>query len=312
MESFKGVLYMIKRFLSVLLAAIMAFTIVAGTVSSVSAAGTEKPFTVKVTSNIFSEQINSYKDINMYEDENGDVFITVECKLYAPEKIVINFDFELTWDPEVLEYKNAYNYVTVNKRQRLNIFPFLVENNSTAEVNDFGDENCGSMVGNYTNVTYCPYAYNEDENGNTSPITFCKFIFKVLDKDALYTNVNVDFRDISLCDEDEPEPWSMYPIINWRGVDPELASLYKTETNVYPKGDVETTFLIGDVNNDKRVDILDSAMVQKYASDKTDLTDKQKILADVNDDGKVDNRDALDILRYTIGLSKNERIGKLG
>ena len=87
---------MIKRFLSVLLAAIMAFTIVAGTVSSVSAAGTEKPFTVKVTSNIFSEQINSYKDINMYEDENGDVFITVECKLYAPEKIVIIFDFELT------------------------------------------------------------------------------------------------------------------------------------------------------------------------------------------------------------------------
>ena len=298
MESFKGVLYMIKRFLSVLLAAIMAFTIVAGTVSSVSAAGTEKPFTVKVTSNFFPEQINSYKDINMYEDENGDVFITVECKLYAPEKIVINFDFELTWDPEVLEYKNAYNYVTVNKRQRLNIFPFLVENNSTAVVNDFGDENCGRMVGNYTNVTYCPYAYNEDENGNTSPITFCKFIFKVLDKDALYTNVNVDFRTISLCDEDEPEPWSMYPIIDRRGVDPELASLYETETNIYPKGDVETTFLIGDVNNDKRVDILDSAMVQKYASDKTDLTDKQKILADVNDDGNVDILDAADIQKY--------------
>ena len=290
---------MIKKFLSVLLAAIMAFTIVAGTVSSASAAGTEKPFTVKVTSNIFPEQINSYKDINMYKDENGDVFITVECKLYAPEKIVINFDLnELSWDPEVLEYKNAYNYVTVNKRQRLNIFPFLVENNSTAVVNDFGDENCGRMVGNYTNVTYCPYAYNGDENGNTSPITFCKFIFKVLDKDALYTNVNVDFRTISLCDEDEPEPWSMYPIINWRGVDPELASLYETETNIYPKGDVETTFLIGDVNNDKRVDILDSAMVQKYASDKTDLTDKQKILADVNDDGNVDILDAADIQKY--------------
>ena len=298
MESFKGVLYMIKRFLSVLLAAIMAFTIVAGTVSSASAAGEEKPFTVKVTSNFFPEQINSYKDINMYEDENGDVFITVECKLYAPEKIVINFDFELTWDPEVLEYKNAYNYVTVNKRQRLNIFPFLVENNSTAVVNDFGDENCGRMVGNYTNVTYCPYAYNEDENGNTSPITFCKFIFKVLDKDALYTNIDVDFRTISLCDEDEPERWSMYPIINWRGVDPEFASLYENETNVYPKGDVETTFLIGDVNNDKRVDILDSAMVQKYASDKTDLTDKQKILADVNDDGNVDILDAADIQKY--------------
>ena len=90
----------------------------------------------------------------------------------------------------------------------------------------------------------------------------------------------------------------MYPIINWRDVDPELASLYKTETNVYPKGDVETTFLIGDVNNDKRVDILDSAMVQKYASDKTDLTDKQKILADVNDDGNVDVLDAATIQKY--------------
>ena len=46
---------MIKRFLSVLLAAIMAFTIVAGTVSSVSATNTKKPFTVKVNGKVIYE-----------------------------------------------------------------------------------------------------------------------------------------------------------------------------------------------------------------------------------------------------------------
>lgn len=294
---------MIKRFLSVLLAAIMAITIVAGTVSSASAAGTEKPFTVKVTSNIFPEQINSYKDINMYKDENGDVFITVECKLYAPEKIVVNFDLnELSWDPEVLEYKRQYNYVTVDDEQELSVFPFVLENNSSATVNDFGDKNSGRMVGNYSQIHNCPHAYNEDGNGNTSPISFCKVVFKVLDKDALYTNVDVGFRTISLDDEDAPYPFSVYKIVDYYDVDPELASLYETEANIFPKGDSEQhdppSALIGDANNDKRVDILDSALVQKYASDKTDLTEKQKDLADVNDDGNVDILDAADIQKY--------------
>ena len=59
--------------------------------------------------------------------------------------------------------------------------------------------------------------------------------------------------------------------------------------------------MIGDANNDKRVDILDSVLVQKFASDKTDLTEKQTILADVNNDGIVDILDAADIQKYASG-----------
>ena len=64
---------------------------------------------------------------------------------------------------------------------------------------------------------------------------------------------------------------------------------------------VNTSFnKTGDINNDGVVDILDATMIQKFAVDKINLTDKQKELADVNDDGVVDILDATMIQKFSV------------
>ena len=59
--------------------------------------------------------------------------------------------------------------------------------------------------------------------------------------------------------------------------------------------------MIGDVNGDKIVDILDAAIVQKYAAGKSTLTPEQFIAGDVNNDGSVDILDATQIQKYAAG-----------
>lgn len=62
--------------------------------------------------------------------------------------------------------------------------------------------------------------------------------------------------------------------------------------------------VIGDVNSDGLVDIFDAVTIQKYAADRTTISDRQKELADVNNDGSVDVLDALMIQKYVTGKIK--------
>ena len=59
--------------------------------------------------------------------------------------------------------------------------------------------------------------------------------------------------------------------------------------------------LIGDVNLDGKVDVLDAAMVQKYAAGRQELTDEQLYAANVNGDNNVDVLDAAMIQKYAAG-----------
>ncbi len=79
-----------------------------------------------------------------------------------------------------------------------------------------------------------------------------------------------------------------------------------TEPTVEPTTvPVETTvepttepLIIGDVNLDGIVDIMDAVMVQLYATDNASFDDTQKYAADVNDDGNIDVLDAMDIQKF--------------
>ena len=51
-------------------------------------------------------------------------------------------------------------------------------------------------------------------------------------------------------------------------------------------------------------------LIQRYVINMKKLDETQMKLADVNFDGKVTNKDSLEILRYSINLSKNEKIGQ--
>jgi hypothetical protein len=56
--------------------------------------------------------------------------------------------------------------------------------------------------------------------------------------------------------------------------------------------------LIGDINHDGIVDILDATVVQKYAAEQMELDKTQLYVGDVNDDGVVDILDATDIQKF--------------
>ncbi|HIC68663.1 MAG TPA: hypothetical protein EYO90_03940, partial [Candidatus Latescibacteria bacterium] len=60
--------------------------------------------------------------------------------------------------------------------------------------------------------------------------------------------------------------------------------------------------LLGDVNNDQRVDAGDAILVLRHAVRLSALTQEQQKLGDVNKDGKVDAGDAILILRFGVGL----------
>ena len=65
---------------------------------------------------------------------------------------------------------------------------------------------------------------------------------------------------------------------------------------VIPK--LKPAHLIGDVNRDGNVDVLDAVLIQKYAALKATLDDEQLYIGDVNDDGNVDVLDAVQIQKY--------------
>ena len=58
--------------------------------------------------------------------------------------------------------------------------------------------------------------------------------------------------------------------------------------------------LLGDVNRDGNVDVIDALEIQKYTVDKVQLDDEQLYIADVNDDGIVDVLDALMIQKFAV------------
>ena len=64
--------------------------------------------------------------------------------------------------------------------------------------------------------------------------------------------------------------------------------------------DPEPKVLIGDVNNDGVVDVMDSIMIQRFTTESVELTDDQKYAADVNNDGEVDIIDAMQIQKHTV------------
>ena len=297
---------MFKKIHAVLLAAIMVVSMTAITVTSAFAAEPTKTFTLETTSNFFPSATNTYSNLDSYEDENGDVFVSVEYQLKAPDKYLINLQMdELTWDPNVLEFKEAYNKVGKGKSAKLNIFAFAVaQGQGTGVINTFDDANGGRIVGNYTQIMNPALAYDVDDDDNYTPVTVVKAVFKVLDREATSTTVNCVIHTLSLDDDDSTMPDSNYKVVDSYIIPDEYTSMYTNTTDVTPEGeDIKPVqkYKIGDLNGDKAIDVLDATIIQKAAADKVTITVGRKRNADVNNDGAADVLDAADIQRFSVG-----------
>ena len=66
--------------------------------------------------------------------------------------------------------------------------------------------------------------------------------------------------------------------------------------------DATKDYLLGDVNGDGQVTVVDATLIQKYIAGLVTLSDTQKAAADVNNDGSVSIVDATQIQKYIAGL----------
>ena len=63
------------------------------------------------------------------------------------------------------------------------------------------------------------------------------------------------------------------------------------------------SYILGDVNNDNMVNVMDATEIQKYLAGLIILTDAQKAKGDVNNDGVLNVVDATEIQKYLAGVS---------
>ena len=286
----------IKTMLSAFLAASMLAGVLAVSAVPASAvdAEIEAPLTVKATSNYFPCSENKYYGLSEFEDENGDVFVTVEYKLLADQKYLINTDIgELTYDPNVLEWDEEYNKFSNGNNKKLDFFPFATEYNfGTGVIHKTAE---GRIVANYSSIKPAAWAYNEDG----SAVTVVKAVFKVLDREAGETTVNCSVKYLAMCDESEPTPYVQYQVVNNCTVN--NLNLGETLSTVISPEAQEASDIIGNVTCSGGVTVEDATELQRYFADMNDLdlTSKEMFIrADANRDGIITIRDVTQIQRY--------------
>lgn len=284
-----------KRTISVLLAAVMLLGVFAVMPFTASAAEDKHALTINIDSNLFPEKQCSYVDFESLEDENGDIFITVEFKLLAMGRKIINFDLdELTWDNTVLEWKKEYNMTGTGRTAYLNIFPCT---KGAAMSNTFG-ENSGRIVGNFTSPTSAAWGYETDG----SAVTIVKAVFKLIDRTAANTTITCTLDTLNMFDETLAQPYSQYQLVDYCKVNEQV----KSETGLYTVFTPATQILKGDVSGNGEVTIDDATEIQKMLADfddALDMTDPVILLAgDTNCNGRLDVGDVTEIQRFLAGV----------
>ena len=210
----------IKKSVAVLLALLLTLsTVMLSTMTALAAS--DNALKVTATSNAFPSETTEITNFVPYQDTDGEAYVAVEYKLLAADKYLINFQGVLTWDNTMLEFKEAYNTITVGTREQLNVFPFAVSQGcGVGTVNTFQDGNTGRIACNYSSVV--PAAYANEEDGTA--VTVVKAVFRVLNRNA-ETTVDCAVNTISLCDESVEKPYTQYFLVNNNVPDEDPASI---------------------------------------------------------------------------------------
>ncbi len=126
-------------------------------------------------------------------------------------------------------------------------------------------------------------------NCNFTNITIPKSVTSIEEKSIGYTYM----------DGLNPEPIEGFTIYGYKGT---TAESYAIE-NGFAFESLDT-MLVGDVNGDGVISVLDASDVQKYLVNLINFTDAQKSNADVNGDGAVTIMDSTHIQKYLVGLAE--------
>lgn len=105
--------------------------------------------------------------------------------------------------------------------------------------------------------------------------------------------------------------WKVYTPTS---TEPETETQTQTETQTETETETQTEpgveVILGDVNGDNKINLLDALLIQKVAVRVATFTDKQNFTADVNGDGKVNLADATIVQKYNVYLSSVYPVGQ--
>ena len=251
--------------------------------------------TVNATSNFFAPQTQVFSDVTELEDANGDKFVTVSYKVCSDSQFIVNIDLdELTYDPTVLEWSEAYNTYGTGRNAVVDIFPFAAENNCGAGTYHLTSP--GRLVANYSSVKPAAYASNEDG----SAVVAVKATFKVINANAGTTTVNCLVDTFTYCDIIERNPYMKSVAVFNKVVDNTNKAKGEYSTEITAAGGSDVELLLGDVDKNGTVEINDATMLQRYLSEYITSVDSR--VADVTRDGKVNVKDVTEIQRYVAQL----------
>ncbi len=277
-----------KKLVSLLLAVLLtigSFVCVA----SFSASAAENKFTVTADSNFFPQRSESF-------DATTDT-LTVSFYIKS-DQMMLNSQWNLYFDSEALAYddtdgvnQTAIYFDDELLGYQLNISPVAIED---GYIINTGKVNVGEIHGNNSNA----YPVYELKREDDSKIGFVTVTFKVLDP-TRDTTVYLELVEL-LTNQGQIYKFSS------QEVDDSLMT-FETQSSVYAgnydpdyvnKDEPDPEYVIGDLNNDGYIDTLDAVLVQKYASGRITLDERQLYVGDVNDDGTVDILDATQIQKY--------------
>ena len=63
--------------------------------------------------------------------------------------------------------------------------------------------------------------------------------------------------------------------------------------------------MVGDINNDARIDNLDVSLLQSYINNVYNLSDEETSVSDTNGDGNIDIKDVSELSKYIAGRYEN-------
>lgn len=277
-----------KKITAILLSAVILLGIFSATPFSVSAEA-QTNLHVFCQSNVFGKTEMTFTELEQAYDGNS--YITVQYLLNAADKCLINGDIDaLTYDKNVLECKQNYNVVTINRSNIVSLFRASLEQGAGAGFVNLNK--AGKIVGNFSSVTP---PLTATDNGNA--IVVIQVRFKVLDKNAGDTTITCNMDSLGFCDADLQVPYPQYRAVIGCKVDESFFKNISASTQIQP-------MVVGDVNYDGKVNAKDRIALTRYIANWDGASFIDSIAAEsIDGTSGVTAKDRITLTRY---LSKWE------
>ncbi len=279
-----------KKLISIILAVVLTVSCVT-CIAGFSASAASDKFTITVKSNFFPERTETF---------SSDTETVTVSYYIKSNQVMVNSQWNLSFDPSVLVFneEDGVNCTKVYYDEEDyivdpgNISPVAKEHNYVINT---GKVALGEIHGNNSEATPAYSLKRSDD----SKIGFVTVTFNVAQ--AQDTEVNLELVELLT------NKGQIYKFSESQVDDIQLS--FETQSSVYEglyDPDYENTdepvvtYLIGDVNGDSSVDVIDATLIRKYCVLKATFDERQEYVADVNDDGRIDISDATDIQKYSV------------